>query len=290
MIKKGIILAGGSGTRLYPTTLAVSKQLLPVYDKPMIYYPLSILMLAGIKDIFIITTPEDNMHFRNLLKDGSQWGIKITYAIQDQPEGIPQAYTIAEGFLSGEGSAMILGDNILYGANISQPLQKACNLEQGATIFTYQTTEPERFGIIDFDKNNNPLSIEEKPTSPKSNHAITGLYFFDGRAPEIARKLKPSERGETEIIDMIQYYLDHDCLNVSPLGRGHLWLDAGTHSSMLEASQFISMVERHQRYKIGCPEEISWRRGWISSEELHAMATGPLAKSGYGNYLENLIK
>lgn len=289
MITKGIILAGGTGTRLYPMTMAVSKQLLPVYDKPMIYYPLSIMMLAGIKDIFIITTPEDHMHFRNLLKDGSQWGISINYAIQDKPTGIPAAYTIAEGFLAGEGSAMMLGDNILYGANIAEPLIKACHNEKGATIFTYQTNEPERFGVINFDKDNKPSSIEEKPQNPKSNHAITGLYFFDERAPKIARDLKPSARGETEITDMIKFYLEEGTMQHSPLGRGHFWLDAGTHASMLEASQFIAMIERHQRYKVGCIEEVAWRKGWISDQELHDMATGPLAKSGYGQYLESLI-
>ncbi len=290
MIQKGIILAGGSGTRLTPMTISVSKQLLPVYDKPMIYYPLSVLMLAGIRDILIITTPEDHLNFKNLFDNGERWGLNIEFAIQHKPDGLPQAYLIGEEFLNGQGSAMVLGDNIIYGANLGSSLKQACREETGATIYTYETPDPERFGVINFDKKGHPASIEEKPKKPKSHSAVTGIYFFDERAPAIARDLKPSKRGETEITDMIKFYLKEKSLRVEQLGRGHFWLDAGTHDSMLEASQFVAMIERHQRYKVGCIEEIAWRQGWIDDQHLLKMARGPLAKSGYGQYLEGLIK
>ncbi|MBX2833446.1 MAG: glucose-1-phosphate thymidylyltransferase RfbA [Micavibrio sp.] len=289
MITKGIILAGGSGTRLYPATLAISKQLLPVYDKPMIYYPLTILMLAGIRDVLIISTPHDLPQFETLLRDGSQWGINLSYAVQEHPEGLPQAYTIAREFLNGEPSAMILGDNIIYGARLSAPLLQACEKPKGATIFTYQTREPERFGIINLDKKQVPVSIEEKPKNPKSNNAITGLYFFDERASDIAADLKPSARGETEITDMIRFYMEEKTLGVAQLGRGYFWLDAGLHDSMLESSKFVAMIERHQRFKVGCPEEVAWRQEWITDDELLKIAHGPLVKSGYGQYLEEII-
>ncbi len=289
MIKKGIILAGGSGTRLYPASLSVSKQLLPVYDKPMIYYSLSILMLAKIRDILIISTPQDAGQFQSLIKDGSQWGLNLSYAAQEKPEGLPQAYIIAEEFLNGAPSAMVLGDNIMHGANLSTSLVAASQKTRGATIFAHETRKPQNFGIINYNEDGDPVGIEEKPAHPKSNHAVTGLYFFDERAPEIARTLKPSARGETEITDIIRFYLEEKTLDVTHFGRGFFWLDAGLHDSMLEASQFIAMIERHQRFKVGCPEEIAWRSGWISDEDMLAMAKGPLAKSGYGKYLEEIV-
>lgn len=288
MKRKGIILAGGSGTRLYPATLVVNKQLLPVYDKPMIYYPLSILMLTGIRDILLISTPEDQPRFKSLLGDGSAWGISLSYAVQEKPAGLPQAYTIGEDFLDGAPSAMILGDNILYGAFL-EPFLKRARDNQGATVFTYGIQNPERFGVMSFNQDGTPAEVVEKPKNPVSNHAITGLYFFDERAPDIARDLKPSARGEFEITDMIRFYLAEKSLDVIPLGRGYTWIDTGLHESLLEAGEFIAMVEKRQRHKIGCPEEVSWRKGWITDDQMLAIARGVLAKSGYGEYLESLV-
>ncbi len=289
MKRKGIILAGGTGTRLYPATLAVNKQLLPVYDKPMIYYPLSILMLAGIQEILIISTPEDQPKFQSLLGDGSAWGLSFSYAVQEKPEGLPQAYTIAEEFLDGAPSAMILGDNIIYGALLEPLLVQARDKERGATIFTYGMPNPERFGVLYFNEDRTPKEIVEKPKNPTSNHAVTGLYFFDNRAPEIAKTLKPGSRGELEITDLIRFYIEEKSLNAFALGRGYTWIDTGLHDSLLEASEFIAIIEKRQRYKIGCPEEIAWRKNWISDEALLKLARGPLAKSGYGEYLESLV-
>lgn len=288
-LRKGIILAGGSGTRLYPATLTVNKQLLPVYDKPMVYYPLSILMLSGIREILIITTPQDQDKFQALFGDGSAWGLSLSYATQDAPEGLPQAYTIGEKFLNGAPSAMILGDNIIYGASLEGLLVKARDKQEGATIFTYGMPDPERFGVMYFNEDGTPAEIIEKPKNPTSNHAITGLYFFDNRASDIAKELKPSARGELEITDVIRFYMNEKSLNVFPLGRGYTWIDTGLHESLLEAGEFIAMIERRQRYKIGCPEEIAWRKNWISDEDLLKIARGQLAKSGYGTYLESLV-
>lgn len=287
--RKGIILAGGSGTRLYPATLVVNKQLLPVYDKPMIYYPLSILMLAGIRDVLIISTPEDQPRFKTLLGDGSLWGFSLSYEIQERPEGLPQAYTIGEKFLGDSPSAMILGDNIVYGAFLEPFLVKARDKEHGATVFTYGMPNPERFGVMYFAEDRTPVEIVEKPKNPTSNHAVTGLYFFDERAPDIARGLKPSTRGELEITDMIRFYMQEKSLEAIPLGRGYTWIDTGLHESLLEAGEFIAMVEKRQRHKIGCPEEIAWRKGWINDDQMLALARGKLAKSGYGDYLESLV-
>lgn len=289
MNRKGIILAGGSGTRLYPATLVTNKQLLPVYDKPMIYYPLSILMLAGIREVMIISTPQDLPRFEMLLGDGSEWGMKFVYAEQESPEGLPQAYLIAEEFLNGGPSAMILGDNIVYGAMLEPHLITARDREKGATIFTYGMPDPERFGVLYFNEDREPVDIIEKPKNPTSNHAITGLYFFDHRASDIARNLKKSARGEYEITDVIRFYLEEKTLDPIPLGRGYTWIDTGLHESLLEAGEFIGMVERRQRYKIGCPEEIAWRKGWISDDQMLTLARGKLAKSGYGEYLEKLV-
>ena len=289
MKRKGIILAGGSGTRLYPATLVVNKQLLPVYDKPMIYYPLSILLLAGIKEILIISTSEDQPRFRALLGDGSAWGISLSYEIQEKPAGLPQAYTIGEQFLDGAPSAMILGDNIIYGAFLEPFLVKARDKKSGACVFTYGMQNPERFGVMYFDEDRNPIEIVEKPKNPTSNHAVTGLYFFDERATEIAKSLKPSARGELEITDMIRFYMEEKTLEAIPLGRGYTWIDTGLHESLLEAGEFIAMIEKRQRYKIGCPEEIVWRKGWITDDQMLTIARGSLAKSGYGEYLESLV-
>ena len=287
--RKGIILAGGSGTRLYPATLVTNKQLLPVYDKPMIYYPLSILLLAGIREIMIISTPQDTDRFRSLLGDGSEWGIKLEYATQASPEGLPQAYTIAEEFLDGAPSTLILGDNIIYGALLEPHLVRARDAADGATIFTYGMPDPERFGVLYFDENRKPVEIVEKPKNPTSNHAVTGLYFFDHRAPKIAAGLTKSARGELEITDMIRFYMEEGSLEAIPLGRGYTWIDTGLHDSLLEAGEFIAMIEKRQRYKIGCPEEIAWRKGWIDNDQLLSLARGRLAKSGYGEYLERLV-
>lgn len=288
MKRKGIILAGGSGTRLYPATLVVNKQLLPVYDKPMIYYPLSILMLTGIREILIISTPEDQPRFKELLDDGAQWGISLSYEIQEKPAGLPQAYTIGEKFLDGAPSAMILGDNIVYGAFLEPFLTKARD-DDRSTIFTYGMANPERFGVLYFNEKREPVDVVEKPKNPTSNHAIMGLYFFDQDAPSVARTLKPSARGELEITDMIRHYMEKKSLEVIPLGRGYTWIDTGLHESLLEAGEFIAMVEKRQRHKIGCPEEVSWRKGWISDDQMLEIARGPLAKSGYGEYLEALV-
>jgi glucose-1-phosphate thymidylyltransferase len=282
--RKGIVLAGGSGTRLHPLTHVMSKQLLPVYDKPMIYYPLTTLMLAGIREILIITTPEDAPLFHRLLKDGRQWGMEIEYAVQPSPKGIAQALIIARDFLAGAPCALILGDNIFYGDSLGQMLQSAAAKDDRALVFAYYVNDPERYGIVDFDAEFRPLRLIEKPSNPSSNWAITGLYFYDHRAPEIAAGLKPSARGEIEITDVNQHYLENGALDVERFGRGFAWLDAGTHQSLLEAAQFVHVVESRQGLKIACPEEIAYRQGFIDAATLRALAA-PLAKTPYGEYL-----
>jgi len=289
MHRKGIVLAGGSGTRLHPVTLGISKQMLPVYDKPMVYYPLSALMLAGIRDVLVISTPQDTPRFRDLLGDGAGWGMRIDYAVQPRPEGLAQAFVIGADFVRGGPSALVLGDNIFYGHGLAQRLRAAADQPSGATVFAYPVSDPQRYGVVEFDAAGRARSLEEKPRQPRSRYAVTGLYFYDEQVIDIAAGIRPSARGELEITDVNRAYLERDGLRVEILGRGDAWLDTGTHDSLIEAGQFIQSLEKRQGLKICCPEEIAWRSGWIDDRQLEALA-GTLAKSGYGEYLLGIMK